>query len=137
MLCCRCHSSLAAHFKLPQRVTGLWQHLSPTDGTPSRHPSYSKRLSTLDHSHGCYLDRRAQTQSSAVKRFLRVVRRCQLLDLPWEDVLVPHILCYLPLQHLVRLQRVSKQFHSLIQVYLANCRTFDPSSVSHNKQELF
>ncbi|XP_075884277.1 F-box/LRR-repeat protein 15 [Nelusetta ayraudi] len=53
---------------------------------------------------------------------------CQLLDLPWEDVLVPHVLCYLPLQHLVRLQRVSKQFHSLIQVYLANCRTFDPSS---------
>lgn len=60
----------------------------------------------------------------------RVVCRCQLLDLPWEDVLVPHVLCYLPLQHLVRLQRVSKQFHSLIQVYLANCKTFDPSSVS-------
>lgn len=59
-----------------------------------------------------------------------VVHRCQLLDLPWEDVLVPHVLCYLPLQHLVSLQRVSKQFHSLIQVYLANCRTFDPSSVS-------
>nr|XP_046233909.1 F-box/LRR-repeat protein 15 isoform X2 [Scatophagus argus] len=55
--------------------------------------------------------------------------RCHLLDLPWEDVLVPHVLCYLPLQHLVSLQRVSKQFHSLIQVYLANCRTFDLSAV--------
>ncbi|RVE59706.1 hypothetical protein OJAV_G00191410 [Oryzias javanicus] len=52
-----------------------------------------------------------------------------LLDLPWEDVLVPHILCYLPLHHLVRLQRVSKQFHSLIQVYLSNCRTFHLSTI--------
>ncbi|TDG97899.1 hypothetical protein EPR50_G00212920 [Perca flavescens] len=57
------------------------------------------------------------------------MRTCHLLDLPWEDVLVPHILCYLPLQHLVSLQRVSKQFHSLIQMYLANCRTFDLSSI--------
>lgn len=56
--------------------------------------------------------------------------RCHLLDLPWEDVLVPHVLCYLPLQQLVSLQRVSKQFHNLIQVYLANCRTFDLLSVS-------
>lgn len=56
--------------------------------------------------------------------------RCRLLDLPWEDVLIPHILCYLPLQQLVSLQRVSKQFHNLIQVYLANCRTFDLPSVS-------
>lgn len=70
-----------------------------------------------------------QYQSAVVKRGLHC--RCHLLDLPWEDVLVPHILCYLPLQHLVSLQRVSKQFHSLIQVYLANCRTFDLSSVSH------
>ncbi|KAM8837254.1 F-box/LRR-repeat protein 15 isoform 2-T2 [Spinachia spinachia] len=53
---------------------------------------------------------------------------CRLLDLPWEDVLVPHVLRHLPLQHLVSLQRVSKQFHGLIQVYLANCRTFDLSS---------
>ncbi|XP_034070165.1 F-box/LRR-repeat protein 15 isoform X2 [Gymnodraco acuticeps] len=55
--------------------------------------------------------------------------RCHILDLPWEDVLVPHILCFLSLQHLVSLQRVSRQFHSLIQVYLANCRTFDLSSI--------
>uniref|UniRef100_A0A3P9KBT0 F-box/LRR-repeat protein 15 n=1 Tax=Oryzias latipes TaxID=8090 RepID=A0A3P9KBT0_ORYLA len=52
-----------------------------------------------------------------------------LLDLPWEDVLIPHILCHLPLHHLVRLQRVSKQFHSLIQVYLSNCRTFHLSTL--------
>uniref|UniRef100_A0A667XNR1 F-box/LRR-repeat protein 15 n=1 Tax=Myripristis murdjan TaxID=586833 RepID=A0A667XNR1_9TELE len=57
------------------------------------------------------------------------VRKCHLLDLPWEDVLVQHILCYLPLRHLVSLQRVSKQFHSLIQVYLAKCRTFDLSQI--------
>ncbi|KAF3853720.1 hypothetical protein F7725_014408 [Dissostichus mawsoni] len=56
------------------------------------------------------------------------MQTCHLLDLPWEDVLVPHILCFLPLQHLVSLQRVSMQFHSLIQVYLTNCRTFDLSS---------
>ncbi|MBN3302715.1 FXL15 protein, partial [Amia calva] len=55
--------------------------------------------------------------------------RYQLLDLPWEDVLVTHIFCYLPLRHLVNLQRVSKQFQALIQVYLANCRTFDLSQV--------
>uniref|UniRef100_A0A3Q4H4X7 F-box/LRR-repeat protein 15 n=1 Tax=Neolamprologus brichardi TaxID=32507 RepID=A0A3Q4H4X7_NEOBR len=51
------------------------------------------------------------------------------LDRAW-DVLVPHILCYLPLQHLVSLQRVSKQFHNLIKVYLSNCRTFHLSPVS-------
>ncbi|CAI5658668.1 F-box/LRR-repeat protein 15 isoform X1 [Oreochromis niloticus] len=56
--------------------------------------------------------------------------RCHLLDLPWEDVLVPHILCYLPLQHLVSLQRVSKEFHNLIKVYLSNCRTFHLSPTS-------
>uniref|UniRef100_A0AAY5K1B9 F-box/LRR-repeat protein 15 n=1 Tax=Esox lucius TaxID=8010 RepID=A0AAY5K1B9_ESOLU len=59
-----------------------------------------------------------------------VVRKiCQLLDLPWEDVLVTHIFCHLPLRHLVRLQRVSKQFYALIQVYLANCRTFDLTQI--------
>ncbi|XP_026888809.2 F-box/LRR-repeat protein 15 isoform X1 [Electrophorus electricus] len=51
----------------------------------------------------------------------------QLLDLPWEDVLVAHVLCYLPLRHLLSLQCVSKSFRSLVQVYLANCRTFDPA----------
>ncbi|KAI4892462.1 hypothetical protein NFI96_012571, partial [Prochilodus magdalenae] len=51
----------------------------------------------------------------------------QLLDLPWEDVLVTNVLCYLPLRQLVSLQRVSKNFCSLVQVYLANCRTFDPA----------
>ncbi|XP_046888873.1 F-box/LRR-repeat protein 15 [Hypomesus transpacificus] len=55
--------------------------------------------------------------------------RCHLLDLPWEDVLVTNVFCYLPLSHLVSLQRVSKQFHALIQVYLANCRTFDLTQI--------
>ena len=58
-------------------------------------------------------------------------RRCHILDLPWEDVLVPHILCHLPLRHIASLQRVSKQFQALIQVYLANCRNFDLSQVSN------
>ncbi|XP_051897449.1 F-box/LRR-repeat protein 15 isoform X1 [Pristis pectinata] len=53
--------------------------------------------------------------------------RCQLLELPWEDVLVPHVLCHLPLCQLVCLQRVSKQFRALIQVYLANCHSLDTS----------
>lgn len=51
--------------------------------------------------------------------------RCHILDLPWEDVLFPHILCYLPLRHLIGLQRVSKQFKALIQMYLDNCQIFD------------
>ncbi|XP_060795057.1 F-box/LRR-repeat protein 15 [Neoarius graeffei] len=51
----------------------------------------------------------------------------QLLDLPWEDVLVTHVLCYLPLRHLLSLQRVSKSFRSLVQVYLASCRSFSPA----------
>ncbi|XP_007897615.1 F-box/LRR-repeat protein 15 isoform X2 [Callorhinchus milii] len=55
--------------------------------------------------------------------------RCQLLDLPWEDVLVPHVLCHLQLRQLICLQRVSKPFHALIQVYLSNCRTLDTSQV--------
>uniref|UniRef100_A0A672MR78 F-box/LRR-repeat protein 15 n=1 Tax=Sinocyclocheilus grahami TaxID=75366 RepID=A0A672MR78_SINGR len=64
--------------------------------------------------------------------------RCQLLDLPWEDVLVTHVFCYLPLRHLVSLQCVSKSFRSLIQVYLANCRKFDPAQTGpHIPKEAF
>ncbi|KAL2077951.1 hypothetical protein ACEWY4_025636 [Coilia grayii] len=64
--------------------------------------------------------------------------RYQLLDLPWEDILVTNVFCYLPLRHLLILQRVSKQFRSLIQVYLANCRTFDLSQVgAHVPKEAF
>ncbi|KAJ8365709.1 hypothetical protein SKAU_G00145400 [Synaphobranchus kaupii] len=59
-------------------------------------------------------------------------RKYQLLDLPWEDVLVTHIFCYLPLRHLISLQRVSRQFHSFIQVYLANCHTFDFTQIGHS-----
>ncbi|RMC11610.1 hypothetical protein DUI87_11731 [Hirundo rustica rustica] len=59
---------------------------------------------------------------------LTPTRGC-LLDLPWEDILVPHILCHLPLQQLLSLQRVSKSFQSLIQLYLANMRCFDSSQI--------
>ncbi|KPP75196.1 F-box/LRR-repeat protein 15-like [Scleropages formosus] len=58
-----------------------------------------------------------------------------LLDLPWEDVLVPHVLCYLPLRQLISLQRVSKPFQSLVKVYLANCRTLDLAQVSRPPQQ--
>ncbi|XP_014340492.1 F-box/LRR-repeat protein 15 [Latimeria chalumnae] len=54
---------------------------------------------------------------------------CQLLDLPWEDILLPHVLCHIPLRQLMILQRVSKLFSDLIQLYLANCRCFDTSQV--------
>ncbi|XP_053548831.1 F-box/LRR-repeat protein 15 [Bombina bombina] len=52
-----------------------------------------------------------------------------LLDLPWEDVLVPHILSYLPLRHVLTLQRVSKPFQSLVHLYLTNCRSFDSTQL--------
>ncbi|XP_072312781.1 F-box/LRR-repeat protein 15 [Eucyclogobius newberryi] len=54
---------------------------------------------------------------------------CHLLDLPWEDVLVPHVLSHVPLQTLVQLQRVSRQFRALVQLYLANCRDFQLSTL--------
>lgn len=34
----------------------------------------------------------------------------RLLDLPWEDVLLPHVLNWVPLRQLLRLQRVSNKF---------------------------
>nr|XP_033799282.1 F-box/LRR-repeat protein 15 isoform X2 [Geotrypetes seraphini] len=52
-----------------------------------------------------------------------------LLDLPWEDVLIPHVLCHLPVQQLLNLQRVSKPFQSLIELYLTNCRCFDSTQI--------
>ncbi|XP_061667135.1 F-box/LRR-repeat protein 15 isoform X2 [Syngnathoides biaculeatus] len=51
------------------------------------------------------------------------------LALPWDDILVPHILSYLPLTQLVILQRVSKQFRSLIRVFFARCRSFELEAV--------
>ncbi|XP_028584354.2 F-box/LRR-repeat protein 15 [Podarcis muralis] len=58
--------------------------------------------------------------------------RKQLLDLPWEDILFPHVLSYLPLRQLLSLQRVSKAFQSLIQLYLTNMRCFDSRQVGPN-----
>lgn len=65
-------------------------------------------------------------------------RTCSLLDLPWEDVLFPRILDYLPVDQLVRLQRVSKSFQSLIQLYLRNCHCFDSTQLgSHLPKAAF
>ncbi|XP_019739123.1 F-box/LRR-repeat protein 15 isoform X2 [Hippocampus comes] len=50
---------------------------------------------------------------------------CRLLTLPWEDVLVSHILCQLPLRQLVALQRVSKRFRTLIRLFFAKCTSFE------------
>lgn len=64
--------------------------------------------------------------------------RYQLLDLPWEDILVPHILSLVPLRHLMQLQIVSKQFQALVQLYVANCRHFTASEVGpHLPREVF
>ncbi|XP_077207232.1 F-box/LRR-repeat protein 15 [Paroedura picta] len=48
-----------------------------------------------------------------------------LLALPWEDVLVPHVLGRLPLRQLLRLRRVSRAFRALVRLRLARLRCFD------------
>ncbi|XP_070545127.1 F-box/LRR-repeat protein 15-like isoform X2 [Ptychodera flava] len=53
-----------------------------------------------------------------------------LLDLPWDDILISHILPYLSLTQLFQLQRVSRDFHELIQEFLASQTVFDFSVVS-------
>uniref|UniRef100_F6WZP6 F-box/LRR-repeat protein 15 n=2 Tax=Didelphinae TaxID=126287 RepID=F6WZP6_MONDO len=53
----------------------------------------------------------------------------RLLDLPWEDVLLPHILSRIPLRQLLHLQRVSKAFLALVQLHLARLRSFDSAQV--------
>lgn len=53
----------------------------------------------------------------------------RLLDLPWEDVLVPHILTRVPLRQLLQLQRVSRAFRALVQLHLAGLRRFDAAQV--------
>uniref|UniRef100_A0A8C6LAH4 F-box/LRR-repeat protein 15 n=1 Tax=Nothobranchius furzeri TaxID=105023 RepID=A0A8C6LAH4_NOTFU len=82
-----------------------------------------QRFLVLGWSTFLFRGRARDTGQAGAARAERRCLQCQLLDLPWEDVLVPHILSHLPLQQLVSLQRVSKQFHSLVQVFLANCRT--------------
>lgn len=54
----------------------------------------------------------------------------RLLDLPWEDVLLPHVLNRVPLRQLLRLQRVSRAFRALVQLHLAGLRRFDAAQVS-------
>nr|KAF6424898.1 F-box and leucine rich repeat protein 15 [Molossus molossus] len=54
----------------------------------------------------------------------------RLLDLPWEDVLLPHVLSRVPLCQLLRLQRVSRAFRALVQLHLAGLRSFDAAQVS-------
>ncbi|XP_077482441.1 F-box/LRR-repeat protein 15 isoform X2 [Stigmatopora argus] len=50
---------------------------------------------------------------------------CRLLALPWEDVLVAHILPRLPLMQLFDLQRVSKRFRALIRLFFTKRTTFE------------
>ncbi|XP_036919943.1 F-box/LRR-repeat protein 15 [Artibeus jamaicensis] len=56
----------------------------------------------------------------------------RLLDLPWEDVLLPHILSRVPLCQLLQLQRVSRAFRALVQLHLAGLRRFDVAEVGPN-----
>lgn len=58
----------------------------------------------------------------------------RLLDLPWEDVLLPHILSRVPLRQLLRLQRVSRAFRALVQLHLAGLRRFDAAQVSRGPE---
>ncbi|XP_046306399.2 F-box/LRR-repeat protein 15 isoform X1 [Marmota monax] len=53
----------------------------------------------------------------------------RFLDLPWEDVLLPHVLNRVPLRQLLRLQRVSRAFRALVQLHLAGLRRFDAAQV--------
>ncbi|XP_017529433.1 F-box/LRR-repeat protein 15 isoform X2 [Manis javanica] len=53
----------------------------------------------------------------------------RLLDLPWEDVLLPYVLSRVPLRQLLRLQRVSRAFRALVQLHLAGLRRFDAAQV--------
>ncbi|KAM6185901.1 F-box/LRR-repeat protein 15 [Rhynchocyon petersi] len=53
----------------------------------------------------------------------------RLLDLPWEDVLLPHVLSWVPLRQLLQLQRVSRAFRALVQLHLAGLRRFDAAQV--------
>ncbi|KAM5321583.1 F-box/LRR-repeat protein 15 [Glossophaga mutica] len=56
----------------------------------------------------------------------------RLLDLPWEDVLLPHILSRVPLCQLLQLQLVSRAFRALVQLHLAGLRRFDAAEVGPN-----
>ncbi|XP_064125462.1 F-box/LRR-repeat protein 15 isoform X1 [Loxodonta africana] len=58
----------------------------------------------------------------------------RLLDLPWEDVLLPHVLSRVPLRQLLRLQRVSRAFRALVQLHLAGLRRFDAAQVSRGPE---
>lgn len=58
----------------------------------------------------------------------------RLLDLPWEDVLLPHILSRVPLCQLLQLQRVSRAFRALVQLHLAGLRRFDAAQVSRGPE---
>uniref|UniRef100_G1DG40 F-box/LRR-repeat protein 15 n=1 Tax=Capra hircus TaxID=9925 RepID=G1DG40_CAPHI len=53
----------------------------------------------------------------------------RLLDLPWEDVLLPHVRSGVPLRRLLWLQRVSRAFRALVQLHLARLRRFDAAQV--------
>ncbi|XP_077999753.1 uncharacterized protein LOC144452525 [Glandiceps talaboti] len=55
--------------------------------------------------------------------------RINLLDLPWDDILISRILLFLPMKQLFNLQRVSKHFQELIHQYMASCSVLDFSSI--------
>ncbi|EPQ15185.1 F-box/LRR-repeat protein 15 [Myotis brandtii] len=57
----------------------------------------------------------------------------RLLDLPWEDVLLPHVLSRVPLCQLLRLQRVSRAFRAL-ELDLTACRQLKDEAIVYLAQ---
>lgn len=49
-------------------------------------------------------------------------------------MLLPHVLTWVPLRQLLRLQRVSRAFRALVQLHLAGLRRFDAAQVSRGRQ---
>ncbi|CAN0439372.1 unnamed protein product [Lampetra planeri] len=62
-------------------------------------------------------------------RALSLPRR-SLLELPWEDVLIPHVLSRLPLAQLLQLQCVCRRFRELVRLHLSAAHSLDLSQVA-------
>ncbi|XP_038613998.1 F-box/LRR-repeat protein 15 [Tachyglossus aculeatus] len=73
--------------------------------------------------------RRAESAEPRPRGKAGRARPSGLLDLPWEDVLLPHVLSRLPPRQLLALQRVSKGFRALVRLHVANLRRFDSAQV--------
>ncbi|XP_002741467.1 uncharacterized protein LOC100372595 [Saccoglossus kowalevskii] len=62
-------------------------------------------------------------------------RNRNLLDLPWDDILVGRIIPFLSLSEIFQLQLVSKLSLQLIRHYFSKCSILDFSEVAHKVKE--